>query len=206
MWKPFKKKKGIEIPPGGGIEFEFATSWRRDKNEVAIIADKGPVILDENSEFFMEISGDNIDSLKIQIVPDFKKRVLNFIEVIDPNAKPGKNKGKISLVSDTMLNDANVQIGKYLNEWDKNIETYGEIIKKYNRRKNILLMIGIIVIFIDMYLFYINGGIARYISGIVILILIYTSINLEKSYRRILKSHETYKEMRSKVFEVVKEK
>lgn len=206
MWKPFKKKKGAEIPPGRGIEFEFATSWRRDKNEVAIITDKGPVILDENSEFFMEISGDSIDSLKIQIVPDFKKRVLNFIEVIDPNAKPGKNKGKISLVSDTMLNDANVQIGKYLNEWDKNIETYSEIIKKYNRRKNILLMIGIIVIFIDMYLFYINGGIARYISGIVILILIYTSINLEKSYRRMLKSHETYKEMRSKVFEVVKEK
>ncbi len=59
MW-PSKKKekneenKGITLAPGQSIEIGFATSWRRDKDEVIIMTGDGPIVLDGKNELFIE--------------------------------------------------------------------------------------------------------------------------------------------------------
>ncbi len=91
--KFFKKDKGIIIPAGGSIGLEFITSWRNDINEVTIMTDNGPIVLDGKNELYINVSADDANTIKLQVIPDFKNRVLNFVEVLDPNDKVEDDKG-----------------------------------------------------------------------------------------------------------------
>lgn len=206
MWSS-KKKKGITPSPGRSIEIEFTTTWRH--GEVVIMTDKGrPITLNEKSEFFIELSADNINPIKIQIIPDFKNRVLNCIEIIDPNVQlTDENKGSIKFVGINISKKKPISLGEYLKKWDENLEEFGKNIKIYKKRKYIYTILLIVLIFLNTYLF-INESrqYLRYFNIFTIIISICTLYYLWKTNRELLKEYEEYKELREKSFGIVKEK
>jgi hypothetical protein len=225
MW-PSKKDKWITIPPGKSVEINFGVEWRKDKEEVVIITDNDKFVLDGKNELFLEVTSGNTDTIKVQIVPDFKKRTINVIEVIDANANQttGKNKGKISLVgidpsadisrgmSRNMSNDISITtsnndifyIDKYLEAHDKNIESFGKRISGYKTRRNIFIIFAVVVIVGNAYIFTISSGYMKYINMVAIAIIAYVVIRLWNAYKDLDRAYKEYKENRSKVFEVVK--
>jgi hypothetical protein len=223
MW-PSKKDKGITIPPGKSVEINFGVEWRKDKEEVVIITDSDKFVLDGKNELFLEVTSSNADSVKVQIVPDFKKRTINVVEVIDinDNRTTGKNKGKISLmgigqsidisgdmpgnVLRTASNNDIFSIDKYLEAHDENIESFGKRISGYKIRRNIFMIFGALVAVGNVYLFNINTYPIRYINIAAIVIIIYSSARLWYSYKDLYATYEQYKEQRSKMFEIVKNK
>jgi hypothetical protein len=223
MW-PSKKDKWVTIPPGKSVEINFGVEWRKDKEEVVIITDNNKFVLDGKNELFLEVTSSNADSVKIQIVPDFKKRTINVIEVIDINASQttGENKGKISLVgigpsvdmsrdvsrnvSRNVSNNNTFSIDKYLEAHDENIESFGKRISGYKVRRNIFMIFGALVVTGNVYLFNINTYPMRYINIAAIAIITYASVRLWYSYKDLYTTYEKYREQRSKMFEIVKNK
>lgn len=207
MWS-FKKKKGATLPPGGSIEIEFATAWRPDKREVVVMTERGPITLNEKSEFFIELTGDNIEPLRIRVTPDFKNRKLDFVEIIDPNIKSKdiENKGRVTFTGANMSKDMPISIDKYLKRWDENIEKTGNTIKKYERRKYIFTALGIIMILFSTYALIIGNGSLRYINLLAITITGYTIYRLWGLNRKLCKDYDEYKKLREESFGVVKEK
>jgi hypothetical protein len=223
MW-PSKKDKWVTIPPGKSVEINFGVEWRKDKEEVVIITDNNKFVLDGKNELFLEVTSSNADSVKIQIVPDFKKRTINVIEVIDINASQttGENKGKISLVgigpsvdmsrdvsrnvSRNVSNNNTFSIDKYLEAHDENIESFGKRISGYKARRNIFMIFGALVVTGNVYLFNINTYPMRYINIAAIAIITYASVRLWYSYKDLYTTYEKYREQRSKMFEIVKNK
>lgn len=200
--QPSKKKKEITKD----IEIEFTTSWRSDKREVIVITDGGQVILNEQSEFFIEITSDRTYPLKVQIVPDFDNRKLNFIEVIDPNVVQDDKKGMIKFAGVRIAKKDPLSIDEYLKRWDGSIEDIGKKLKKYEKRKYVLTILLFIVTFINIYLSFINIGILRYINISAAIIATYTLYNLWKSNKKMYEDYEELKKLREEAFEVVKEK
>lgn len=221
MW-PSKKDKWVTIPPGKSAEINFGVEWRKDKEEVVIITDSGKFVLDGKNELFLEAASSNADSVKVQIVPDFKKRVINVVEVIDVNANQttGENKCKISLAGivpsvdtsgdmsvnisrDVSSNDT-FSIDKYLKAYDENIESFGKKISGYKTRRNVFMTFATLVIVGNVYLFTVNNGPMKYLNMVVIVIIAYAAIRLWNAYKDLGRIYEEYKKHRSKVFEVVK--
>lgn len=204
MW-PFKKKRGMVIRPGESLDIEFLTSWR--KNNVVIITKNGPIVLDENSQLFIEVIAENVDPIKVEIVPDFKKRVLNFVEILDPNT-PKKFTGPNSprLAFGSVMKEKKMSFGDYLKEWDDNIEKFEKIVKRSRWIRNIFIPLNIFLTFFNLYLFVTKTDVARYIDlavGIFTIYMVYYIWNMDK------KSHNDfrrYKEMRDNAFGVVKNK
>lgn len=207
MWSP-KKRKGITLPSGKSIEIGFTTAWRRDKDEVVIITEDGKIVLDGKNELFLEISASNVDPIKVQIVPDFKNRVLNFVEVIDINAqqKTGENKGKISLAGISSSKEEAVTIGEYLKNWDEDIEKFGKHLKDHGRSTKIFVTLEIALIFFNLYLFITENGLSRYLNLIIVIFLGFLTYNSWSKHRKLCKDYNAYKDMRSRAFEVVKDK
>jgi hypothetical protein len=97
MW-PSKKDKDIILPPGKGLEIAIGVQWRKDKDEVVIITDNEKFVLNGKNELFLEVTSSNAGYIKVQIIPDFKKRTISVVEVIDVNNSnvTGENREKIS--------------------------------------------------------------------------------------------------------------
>lgn len=208
MMRPFKKKKGVTLSPGESMELEFLTQWRRDKDEVVIMTNDGPILLDGKNELFINVAADNMDPIKLQIVPDFKNKVLNFVEIIDPNA-PKKfkdtNSPRLTFTGD-MVKERNISFGDYLKEWDNDIETIGKNVKNYRRLRNIFVPINILLVFYNLYIFTVSVNTTRYINlavGIFSTYMVYYIWNTDKKYHN---SYKQYKEMREKAFGIVKNK
>lgn len=203
MW-PSKKDEDIKIPPERTLEIGFSVEWIRGKNEVVITSGKEKFVLDGKNELYLEITSSNTDPITVQIVPDFKKRVINVVEVLNVNATHGKRKGRISFAGVRSSKDDAISIDKYLKTWDENIETFGKRIHGYKIRRNIYVTIGTIVIIGNMYLFAINNGPMRYLNAFAVVAIMYTLFRLLNSYRGLFRVYEEYKEQRLRAFEVVK--
>lgn len=208
MWRLFKKKKEITLPPGGKIELELTTEWRPNKREVVILTDKGPITLNEKSELFLEINANNTYPVKIQIIPDFKNRKLNFVEIIDPNIKQDKNKGKIIFVGvSDKPKHAYASLDEFLKRWDEEIEAIDKIIKKYEKRRYIFTILNIILIFFNAIMFVTNSGsLWRYLNLFAIIISAYAICHLWNSSKKLRKDFKEHKELREKSFGLVKDK
>lgn len=205
MW-PYKKDKGISIPPGKSVEIGFGVEWKRGKDEVVIISDKERFVLNGKNELFLEVTCDNADPVKVQIVPDFKKRVINVVEVINISDKQtsDKNKGKISFVGMDTSKDTNISIGELLKRWDESIEMFDKRIRGYKRRRNVFMTFAVVIAAGNMYLFTINDSPMKYLNIAAVTILAYASFRLWKSYKELIILYEEYKKDRSQVFETVK--
>lgn len=205
MW-PSKKDDDIKLPPGRTLEIGFSVEWRRGKNEVVIITDNETFVLDGNNELYLEITSSNTDPIMVQIIPDFKKRVINVVEVINVNAThdTGKNKGKIMFAGVRSSKDNAISIDKYLKAWDDNIEAFGKKIHGYKIRRNIFITVGALVIVGNVYLFTINNSPMRYLNALAVIAMMYASLRLLNSYRDLFRIYEEYKEQRLRAFEIVK--
>jgi len=205
MW-PSKKDDDIKLPPGRTLEIGFSVEWRRGKNEVAITTDNETFVLDGKNELYLEITSSNTDPIMIQIIPDFKKRVIDVVEVINANATPeaGKNKGKIMFAGVRSSKDDAMSIDKYLKAWDENIEAFGKRIHGYEKRRNTYTILGAIVVIGNAYLFTINSSPIKYLNAVATIIIVYVLFRMWNSLRELGRLYEEYKEQRLKAFEVVK--
>ncbi len=206
MWP--KKKKGIRLTPGESMEINFLTSWRRDKEEVFIITEKGQIILDRNSELFIEVTADNIDPVKMQVIPDFKKRVLNLVEIIDPNEKKKfKNQtGPKLSFSGSMLKERSINFDDYLKQRDNNIKTLEKMVNRSKWIRNIFIPLNILLFFWNFYLFLTNSNNSRYINLGVIIFIVCMIYYIYNSHKKLYEHHKKYKETREQTFGLVKEK
>ncbi len=206
MWLPFKKKKGIKLPPGKILEIGFTTSWDYKKREVVIMTDNGPITLNEKSEFIINVSADNVDPVKIKVIPDFDKRILNFIEIIDPNIKTttDKKKGKLILTS-TNRPDPTINIDEF-QKFDEDIKKIGLNVQKLEKRKKLYTILLALLGFFNFYLFIITNSVSRYVSLIATMVSVYSIYNLWKKSKEINKDYEELKEIRGTFVEIVKEK
>lgn len=209
MW-PFKKKKNITISPGEMVELTMQTAWRTDKDEVAIITKDGPVILDGKNECFIEITANNANSIKLQVIPDFKNKTLNLIEVIDCNSnKKFDNDPKLIFAGIRKRivpgEDSNVSIDEYLDTWDKEIEKYGKRIKKNKRIRDIIIPFLTITIFWNTYIFITKDSIIRYINLLLIFVALCVAYMMWNLHDKICKDYEEYKDLRKKAFGTVKD-
>ena len=207
MWQ-FKKKKGITLAPGESMAMEVLTQWRSDKNEVVIMTKEGPILLGENNELFISVKADNMDPVKLQVVPDFKNKVLNFVEIIDPNAPKkftGENSPKFAITR-CVPKERRLTISDYLKEWDNDIEKFGKGAKSFRRIRNILGPINILLAILNLYLFTTITNTERYINlvvGLFAICVVYFLWNTDKKYHDDLKE---FKEMRENAFGIVKNK
>lgn len=205
---PSKKRKGVTIPPGKSIEIGFTTKWRRDKDEVVIITDDGEIVLDGKNELILEVCASNADPIKVKIVPDFKKRTLNFVEVIDVNDKQttDENKAKLSFVGIGTQKDETIPIDQYLKIYDENIKKFGKQIKDRRRSTITIVILNTVLVFFNLYLFITGNGLLRYISLIPVIISGSFIYYLWSQHRKLCKEYEEYKNLRLQVFEVVKDR
>lgn len=209
MW-PYKKKEknGIKLAPGESMEIGFATSWRKDKDEVVIMTGDGPVVLDGKNELFIEVTAYNIDPIKLQVVPDFNNKTINFVEVIDPNVKkkfPDKDGPRLTFAGSTIIKER-CMTRDYLKNWDQNMEKFEKSVKRYKRMRNIFIPVYIILFFWHSYSFMTNSNMFRYVNLVVAIVCLYMIYYISNSYRKLYKDYLQYKDLREKSFGVVKEK
>lgn len=210
MWPSKKKeKKGIKLSPGESMEIGFATSWRRDKDEVVIMTDNGPIVLDGKNELFIEVAADNIDPVRLQIVPDFKNRTINLIEIIDPKIKkkfPEKDGPRLKFAGSTIIKERALTLSEYLKSWDQNIEQYEKLVNRSKKVRNILIPVNIIFFFWNSYLFMTNSNMFRYLDLLIAIICLYMSYYMWNSHKKFYKDYLEHKDLREKTFGFVKEK
>ncbi len=210
MWSSKKKeKKGIKLAPGEIMEIGFATSWRRDKDEVAIMTDHGQIILDGKNELFIEVSADNIDPIKIQVVPDFKSKTIDFVEVIDPNVKkklPDKDNPKLTFAGSTIIKERGMTLGDYLKNWDQNMDQFEKLVKRSKKIRNIFVSVYVILVFWHSYAFMTTNNNFRYIHLLVVIVGLCMIYYIPNSHKKLYKDYLQYKDLREKSFGVVKEK
>jgi hypothetical protein len=205
MW-PSKKDNSIKIPPGGSIEIGFAVAWRSDKDEVIIKTDDGEIILDGKNELFLEVTANNTEGVKVQIIPDFKNRTLNVVEVIEVNDKKvnDKNKGKITFAGVSTSKDDTISVDKHIKIYDENIEKLGKQIKNQWRSTKIIVIMNMVLIIISLDMFINENWPLRYINLISIVLSGFVVYYLWNEHRKARKIYEKYKNMRSESFELVK--
>jgi hypothetical protein len=210
MWS-FKKKekKGIKLAAGKSMEIGFAASWSRDKDEVLIMTDAGPVILDGKNELFIEIGAENIDPIKLQVVPDFKKRVINLVEVIDPNSKrkfPDREGPRLTFAGSTIIKERSLTIGDYLKDLDRDVKRLEKITNRSKIIRNIVIPLNVVLFFMNSYLFITNRDIFRYINLFVAIMCICVIYYLWISHKKVYNLYLEYQDLNKKSFEIVKEK
>ena len=206
MW-PYKKKekKGIRLAPGASMKIGFATSWRRDRDEVIIMTDSGPIVLDGKRELFIEIRAENIDPIKIQVVPDFKNKIINLVEVIDPNVKKkfsDKDGPRLVFAG----SERGIFLGDYLKNWDQDIEKFEKLVKGSKRIRDVFIPVNIILCSWNLYSFITKNDMMRYLNLSAAIISGFVIFYLWNSYKKFYRNYKYYKELREKLFEVVKEK
>lgn len=209
MWPSKKKeKKGIKLAPGESMEIGFATSWRRDKDEVAIMTDSGPIVLDGKNELFIEVVADNIDPIRVKVVPDFKNKTINFVEVIDPNVKKKfpDNDGLKLAFAGGIVKERGMDLSDYLKNWDQNMERFEKLVNRSKKVRNIFVPANIILFFWCSYSFMTNSNMFRYINLSLATLSLYMIYYISNSHKKLYKDYLQYKDLREKSFGVVKEK
>lgn len=209
MWPSKKKeKKGIALAPGESMEIGFAASWRKDKDEVVIMTDNGPIVLDGKNELFIEIAADNIDPIRLQVVPDFKNKTINFVEVIDPNVKKKfpDNDGLKLAFAGGIVKERGMDLSDYLKNWDQNMERFEKLVKRSKRVRNIFVPANIILFFWHSYAFMTTNNNFRYINLSLAILSLYMIYYISNSHKKLYKDYLQYKDVREKSFGVVKEK
>lgn len=209
MWPSKKKeKKGIKLSPGESMEIGFATSWRRDKDEVVIMTANGPIVLDGKSELFLEIKADNIDPVKLQVVPDFKNKTINFIEVIDPKSKKKfqDKDGPRLVFAGATIKERGMTLTDYLKNWDRNVEQFEKAVKRAKMLRNIFAPINIILLSWNLFAFLTKSDMFRYVNLFATIISAYVIYYLTNSHKKLYKDYLEYKDLREKSFGIVKEK
>lgn len=207
MW-PFKnkEKKGITLAPGESMELGFTTSWNTDKDEVTIMTNDGPIVLDRKSKLFINVTADNMDPVKLQVIPDFKNRILNFVEIIDPDAKKKFPDGpRLSFVGRT-VEERHMSIGYYLKNWDKNIQIFEKSVKKSKRIRDIFVPINIILFIWSSYNFMTRDGLMRYLSLSAAILSAFAVFFIWRVNKNLNRDFENYKELREESFGLVKDK
>lgn len=206
MWPSKKKeKKGIILAPGESMEINFLTSWRRDRNEVVILTDNGPIVLNEKNELFIEVKADNIDPIKVQVIPDFKNRTINIVEIIDPDFKQKfSTNGPRLEFSGGVIKERGMSFGDILKHMDKNIKEYDRIIKRSKWTRNIFIPLNFILVLWNLYLF-IKSDMKSYLNILAMAISLFVIYYIYISHKKIYKSYVQYKDLRDKGFEIVKD-
>lgn len=207
MW-PIKKKKGIRISPGESIAMEFLTQWRSDKKEVVIMTEEGPILLNDKSELFINLQADDMDPVKIQVVPDFKNKILNFVEIIDPNTpkKFADTNGPKFAITRGIIKERHLTINDVLKDWDNDIEKFGKNVKNYRIIRNIFIPLNIFLAIWNLYQFITIDNIGRYINlivGIFSICVVFFIWITDKKHHDAL---EKYKEDRENAFGIAKNK
>ena len=209
MWPSKKKdKKEITLAPGECMEIGFATSWRRDKDEVVIMTDNGPIVLDGNNELFIEIAAENIDPIKVQVIPDFKNKTINLVEVIDPSAKKKflDKEGPRLTFAGSIVKERGMTLGDYLKNWDQNMEKYEKLVKRSKQTRNIFVPANIILCVWNFYNFITKTDGMRYFNLFAAVLSGFMIFYVWNSHRKFHDEYKQYKELRDKSFEVVKNK
>lgn len=201
MWSSGKKKKEVTSVMKS-MELEFVATWRRDRKEVEIMTDGGPFVLNEKTEFYIEVSNEHLNPIKIQIVPDFRTRKLDFIEVLDPNAKIDKNKGIIMFSGNKNKDES---LGKRLEEIDEDMKIVDRELRTFKRRNLILLSFSILVILLNIALFIIGTFPGRYLNIIAIAICIYSIYRFRNLSREIYRRYDEIKMAKDEMFGIVKD-
>lgn len=213
MW-PSKKeeknegKKGIKLAPGESMEIGFATSWRSDKDEVVIMTDSGPIVLDGKNELFIEVTADNVDPIRLQVVPDFKNKTIIFVEVIDPNVKkkfPDKDGPRLTFAGSTIAKERCMTLSDYLKNWDQNMKKFEKLVKRSKKVRNIFVPANVILFFWHSYAFITTDSMFRYINLSLVILSIYMIYYISNSHKKLYKDYLQYKDLREKSFGVVKE-
>ena len=211
MWSFGKKKKEDKFSGIKNMELEFVTTWRRDRKEVEIMTNKGPFVLNEKTKFFVEISTDNFNPIKIQIVPDFDKKILNFIEVLDPSIEIDKNKGVIKFSSSTrplsneILIDKDKSIDTCLIELDKDIEKLGNELKCYNKTRRIFISFYILLALISAATFIMMSTSIRYLNIIIIIACGYRIYQTLNNSKKIYEKYDDIKKTKDNIFCIKKD-
>lgn len=209
MWPSKKKeKKGIKLAPGESMEIGFATSWRRDKDEVVIMTDNGPIVLDGKSKLFIEISAENIDPIKVQMIPDFKNKTINLVEVLDPNAKkkfPYKDGPRLTLAG-SIIKERGISLGDYLKHWDKDMEQFEKSTKRSKLIRDVFVPVNIILCIWNFYNFMTKTDMMRYFNLFAAILSGFMIFYVWNSHKKFHHDYKQYKELRDRAFEVVKNK
>ena len=146
MWsfkkKECKEKKIIEekrfkLAPGQSIEFGFHVAWRKDRDEVMIVIGEDKIFLTGKEDFIIAIKADNSNPIEVKIVPDFKNKKLDFIEVIDVNRERVNEERGPEAIFQQLDGREIVNIEERINT-EKNL-------KKYKTRQILLIISGIIL-------------------------------------------------------------
>lgn len=203
MW-PFKKNRGISICPGENVGLEIRASWKNDKDEVMIMTEKGPVTLDGTSECFIDIKSSNANPVKIQIIPDFKKRELNFVEVLDPSIKADDKSPRLIFTGVTERR-AYSPIDDIIERLDNDMTEFEMYMKRYRFIKNIIVAVAIIMIAFNIYLFIVRDDTGRYINLFSVIILSLVTYYMLNSYKRMYKNYQELKRCKDKIFETIEE-
>lgn len=202
MW-PFKKKKGINLAPGEGMKFALHAAWRRGKDEVAIMTEKGPILLNDKSECIVEIRGDNIEPIKFQLVPDFRNKVINLVEIIDPNVKYDEKRRLV--LTGMEMREINI-LDEIMKQDELKANRYKKDIEKRKLFRNIVTVAGLILFTLDMYIFATEQETIRYINLMIVIPLIYSIYLIWKSYDELIDTYKRYEDSRQKTFGLVKDK
>lgn len=190
---------------------KFTTAWRNDKKEVTVMTDSGQFVLDEKTQFFINIDADNFNPIKIQLVPDFDKKILNFIEVLDPSIEIDKNKGVIKFSSSTRPLSNEILIDKYksidmcLIELDKDIEKIGNDLKNYEKTRCIFISFYIILALISAATFIMGTSPIRYINIIIIIACGYRIYQIWRNSKKIYEKYDDIKKTKDNIFCIAKE-
>lgn len=210
MWSSKKKeRKGIKLVPGESMEIGFSTLWREDKDEVVIMTDSEQIVLDGKNELFIEVSADNIDPVKLQAVPDFKNKTINFIEVIDPDIKKkfsDKDGPRLTFAGSTVIKQRGMTLGDYLKIWDRELEQFEKLVKRSKKVRNIFVPVNIILFFWNLYIFMKNSDMFRYVNLLLAIVCLFISYYIWNSHKKFYKAYLQYKDLREKSFGIVKEK
>ena len=212
MW-PSKKKKseekhGISLSPGQSIEIGFAASWNIYKDEVVIMTGDGPIVLDGKNELFIEVTADNIDPVRLQVIPDFENKIINFVEVIDPNVKKkfsDQDGPRLAFAGSTMAKERDVTFGDYLKNWGQNMEKYEKLVKRSKIMRNIFVPANVILFFWHSYAFMTTDSMFRYINLSLVILSVCMIYYISNSHKKLYKDYLQYKDLREKSFGVVKE-
>lgn len=194
MWLPFKRKEKKEkfdsftINPGQMVGFKFETLWDRKKNEVILMTNDGPKVLNENSKLILCVTVDDANPLKLEIVPDFKNKMLNIVEILDPDAKINEN--KVVLKFDRSENRIDLIKNVSIDELKK-IRTR---LKNSILASKLIMLLGLFIVFYDLHIFFEKNNYIYLIISILMLILVIaiyrTHIKLKKIYDDIKDMNE----------------
>jgi hypothetical protein len=198
MW-PYKKKKK-ESAFKGTIGLEILTSWRNDKDEVIIFTKDRSIKLDENSELYLNIEI-NSAQIKLKIIPDFQKKELGFIEVLDPNTV-----GIKTIKFDKMIfQERKISIFEQLRWLDKDLEDLDNKLKKLKRIRNVSIIICIISTLINIFIFLMSKNVYRYINLIFAIFGFLAGFYVIYKYNKAYKFYIDIRNSKSELFSIVKE-